>query len=81
MEPIELHVRITPSDEVLRLRQDVSELKAKLQALQGRYDRLEYDRRIEYIFNGQLCDLLREHHIPFPRTQDLREMDKFRDLQ
>lgn len=81
MEPIELHVRLTPSDEVLKLRQDVSELKAKLQALQGRYDRLEYDRRIEYIYNGQLCDLLREHGISFLRTQDLRQMDKFGDLR
>lgn len=49
----------------LRLKDQVTELKAALDALQRRYRDLEVSYGNEVYYNNALCDLLREHNIPF----------------
>ena len=40
MEPIEIHVRLSPDDEVLALRARVAELEAQAEAARAERDRL-----------------------------------------
>lgn len=47
MEPIEIHVRLSPDDEVLALRARVAELEAQAEAARAERDRLEYKYRCE----------------------------------
>lgn len=51
MEPIEIHVRVSPDDE--------------LQALRARANRAEYMYRCEVVVNGELVDLCRANGIRF----------------
>ena len=63
MEPIEIHVRLSPDDEVLALRARVAELEA--QADRAERDRLEYKYRCESLINTELIDLCKREGVPF----------------
>lgn len=61
--PIELSVRLSPSDEVMQLRSDVSRLEDQVVQLRQAYNRTEFLYRCEVMINTQLVDLCREHGI------------------
>lgn len=61
--PIELSVRLSPSDEVMQLRTDVSRLEDQVDQLRQAYNRTEFLYRCEVMINTQLVDLCREHGI------------------
>lgn len=61
--PIELSVRLSPSDEVMQLRADVAYLEERLDQLRQEYNRTEFLYRCEVMINTQLVDLCREHGI------------------
>lgn len=63
--PLRLDVRVTPSDEVVALRDELRDLRRELSELRTAYDRLELNFRGECIINLELQDLLREHGISF----------------
>lgn len=65
MEPIEIHVRVSPDDEVLALRGRVAELEGELQAARAERDRLEYKFRCETLISTELIDLCKAHKVPF----------------
>lgn len=65
MEPLEIHVRVSPDDEVLALRARVAELEAKATAAEEERRRVEYMYRCEAHINMELVDLCREHKVPF----------------
>lgn len=75
MRPFEVHVTLTPSDEVLRLREDVALLQGELKELRERFNRLELLFREESIINQELVDLLRSHNIPYRRAIDAWRKD------
>lgn len=62
-KPIELSVRLSPSDEVMQLRADVARLEDRLAHLQREYNQTELLYRCEVMINTQLTDLCREHGI------------------
>lgn len=62
-KPIELFVRLSPSDEVMQLRADVAHLEERLDQLRKEYNRTEFLYRCEVMINSQLVDLCREHGI------------------
>lgn len=63
-EPLELVVRLIPADEVTALREQVKTLQGQLDALQARYNRLEYLYRSETIISLELQNACREHGVP-----------------
>ena len=65
MEPLEIHVRVSPDDEVLALRARVAELEAKAAAAEEERRRVEYMYRCETLINTELVDLCRAHKVPF----------------
>lgn len=65
MRPFRVDVRLTPSDEVLKLREQVEQLQTELDGLRTDYLNLEFKYRQETIINMELQDLLREHGISF----------------
>ena len=65
MEPIEIHVRLSPDDEVLALRARVAELEAQAEAARAERDRLEYKYRCESLINTELIDLCKREGVPF----------------
>lgn len=65
MEPFEIHVRVSPDDEVLALRSRVAELEAQLSEARAQRDRAEYRFGCECAVNQELVDLCREHGIAF----------------
>ena len=62
-KPVELFVRLSPSDEVMQLRTDVARLEDQLEQLRQAYNRAEFLYRCEVMINTQLVDLCREHGI------------------
>lgn len=56
---------ITPSDEVLFLRDRVKALEGELSCLQQSYNRVELLYRSETLINIELQDLLSAHGIPY----------------
>lgn len=62
MVPIEIHVRVSPDDELQALRARVKVLEAKLE---GESARAEYKYRCEVVVNGELVDLCRANGIRF----------------
>lgn len=72
MEPLEIHVRVSPDDEVLALRAKVAELEAKLAEETARADRAEYRHRCESIVNQELVDLCRAHGVRYRPALDRR---------
>lgn len=51
MEPLEIHVRVSPDDEVLALRAKVAELEAQGAEYKARADRAEFRYRCEVLIN------------------------------
>lgn len=60
-------VVVTPSDEVLQLRQQVEELEDKLASLKERCNRIEYLYNCECIINLQITDYCRDRGWKIPR--------------
>lgn len=60
MPPLKVEVSLTPSDEVVKLREEVSQLQIMLDGLRSDYNRLEYLYRCESIINQRLIDRCRE---------------------
>lgn len=67
MEPLEIHVRVSPDDEVLALRAKVAELEAQGAEYKARADRAEFRYRCEVLINQELQDLCRAHGVDFRR--------------
>lgn len=65
MEPLEIHVRVSPDDEVLALRARVAELEAKAAKAEEERRRVEYMYRCETLINTELVDLCKAHKVPF----------------
>ena len=65
MEPLEIHVRVSPDDEVLALRARVAELEAKAAEAEEERRRGEYMYRCETLINTELVDLCKAHKVPF----------------
>lgn len=65
MEPLEVHVTLRTDDEVLRLRAQVAELEAALEAEKAAYNRVEYKYRCECVINQELVDLCRASNVNF----------------
>ena len=65
MEPLEIHVRVSPDDEVRGLRARVAELEAQLEREKTRANEAEFRHRCESIINQELVDLCRAHKVPF----------------
>lgn len=72
MEPIEIHVRLSPDDEVLALRARVAELEGKLEAERQRANTAEFRHRCESVINQELTDLCRAHGIRYRPALDNR---------
>lgn len=62
-EGIPLQVTVKTDDEVLRLRQEVADLRVDLDKLQQDFTRVEYHYRCESVINTELVDLCRKHGI------------------
>ena len=65
MEPLEIHVRVSPDDEVLALRARVAELEAEAAQRDRAYKDLEFRFRCETLINTELVDLCKAHKVPF----------------
>ena len=60
-----LEVVLTPSDEVVSLREQVKQLVGERDHLQEEYNRIEFLYRCECAINLELQDLLKEHGIAY----------------
>ena len=60
-----LELVLTPSDEVVSLREQVKQLTGERDYLQQEYNRIELLYRSECVINLELQDLLKEHGIAF----------------
>lgn len=60
-----LEVVLTPSDEVVSLREQVKQLAGERNHLQQEYNRIELLYRSECVINLELQDLLKEHGIAY----------------
>ena len=58
-----LEVVLTPSDEIISLREQVKQLPGEKDYLQQEYNRIEFLYRCECAINLELQDLLKEHGI------------------
>lgn len=65
--PLNVAVTVTPSDQVLRLRQRVADLQSQLSALEADFNRTQYRYMCEVQLNLQLQDIMRAAGVPFPR--------------
>lgn len=61
--PSEILVRLTPSDEVLELRERARKLEQELSKLQEDFKRVEYYYRCESLVNMELLDLCKAHGV------------------
>ena len=68
----EIHVRVSPSDEMCQLRSDLDAANAQLKQLRGDYKRLEGKFVMASQLNLVYIDLLNEHGI---KHRHLREGD------
>lgn len=66
--PLRVEVILTPSEEVMQLRQQIHDLQAQLDRLQQQYDRTEYLYRCEVLISLQLSDLCRAQGVNVPRA-------------
>ncbi len=66
-ESLKLDITLTTSDEVLALRQQVSDLTSQIQELRAQLNRAEYLYRCETVINTRLVDLCRDHSVPVPK--------------
>lgn len=63
---LNLHVSVTPSDEVVELRNQVLDLHRQLDALDARYRRVEYRYGCEVKVNEQICDIAKRCGVDIP---------------
>lgn len=66
-ESLKLDITLTTSDEVLALRQHVSELTSQLQDVRAQLNRAEYLYRCETVINTRLVDLCRSQGVVVPK--------------
>ena len=62
--PLTVHVVLTPSDDVIHLRNQVSDLQREVLALKQETARAQDLYQGESILNLELIDLCREHGVP-----------------
>lgn len=72
--PLNVQVTVTPSDEVLELRRQITELKEERLEMKTRLDRCEYLLMCQYGISDQLTQLLHDNGIKIPR-----HFDQFRE--
>lgn len=65
--PLNVTVTLTPSDEVLQLRDRVAHLQRQLDASQIEFNRVQYRYMCEVQLNLQLQDIMRRAGVSFPR--------------
>lgn len=65
--PLKLAVTLTTADEVIQLRQRILTLEELLADHEREYNRVQYLYMCEVQLNLQLQDIMRAHHVPFPR--------------
>ena len=63
-QPLTVHVVLTPSDDVVHLRNQVSDLQREVLALKQETARAQHLYQGESILNLELLDLCREHGVP-----------------
>ena len=63
-----LKLVVTPSEQVIALQAQVSELQDRLEGLQAEYYRVEYRYRCGCIINQRLQDYCRECGLPVPHS-------------
>lgn len=63
-QPLTLHVVLTPSDDVVHLRNQVSDLQREVLALKQEAIRAQNLYQGESVLNLELIDLCREHGVP-----------------
>lgn len=61
-----LKLVVTPSEQVIALQAQVTELQDRLKKLQAEYYRVEYRFRCECIINQRLQDYCRDRGFPVP---------------
>lgn len=66
-EGIPLDVRVTPSDEVLALRQRITELEVEVAFYKEKLQHSEFKRGSERQITERLMNLLEDHDIRIPR--------------
>lgn len=66
--PLKLDITLTASDEVMQLRQQVSDLASQVETLQAQLHRAEYLFRCETIINQKLVDHCKAHRVPVPKA-------------
>ncbi len=59
--PPELVVRVLPGDELVALREQLADMKKRLETLQAEYNKTEYRFRCETVINNRLIDFCREN--------------------
>lgn len=72
MEPLEIHVRVSPDDEVLALRARAEALERALEEMKAQRDRAEYKYRCEVVVSGELLDLCRAHGVKYRPSLEKR---------
>lgn len=63
-QPLTVHVVLTPSDDVVHLRNQVSDLQREVLALKQETIRAQNLYQGESVLNLELIDLCREHGVP-----------------
>lgn len=67
MEPIQIHVVLTPSDEVTSLRDKVSSLESEILTLTQQLRKAENNLMFEYQVNLRITDYCRGHGLELPK--------------
>ncbi len=63
-QPLMIHVVLTPSDDVVHLRNQVRDLQAQVLSLRQEATRAQNLYQGESVINLELLDLCREYHVP-----------------
>lgn len=66
-EPIEIHVVLTPSDEVTSLREKIASLEAENLQLVQQLRKAENNLIWEYQVNQRITDYCKEHGLDLPK--------------
>lgn len=67
LPPITVNVNLSPTDELVELRQQVAALEAQLACKDTELNRAEYLFRCESIINTRITDYCRENGIKLPK--------------
>lgn len=63
-QPLTVNVLLTPSDDVVHLRNQVKDLQAQVLSLRQESTRAQNLYQQESVLNLELIDLCREYHVP-----------------